>query len=135
MTLLPIGSSGGTKSSSAQSTSSHMPGASRGQKRRRSRISRSCGSGGVAKLVEKSAGNFKNIIANRVANLSNRKMKISHLTFGIHLVSNNYSMARLVDILLLERLRAKKFVYIFFYVYLTIISVKMSSVVPLILGS
>ena len=86
-------------------------------------------------MVEKSAGNFKNIIANRVANLSNRKMKISHLTFGIHLVSNNYSMARLVDILLVERLRAKKFVYIFFYVYLTIISVKMSSVVPLILGS
>ena len=99
MTLLPIGSSGGTKSSSAQSTSSHMPAASRGQKprsSRRSRRSRSSGSAGVAKLVEKSAGNFKNIIANRVANLSNRKMKISHLIFGIHLVSNNYSMARYI---------------------------------------
>ena len=51
---------------------------------------------GVAKLVEKSAGNFKNIIANRVANLSNRKMKISHLTFGIQFVSNNYLMPKYI---------------------------------------
>ena len=51
--------------------------------------------GSCAKLVEKSAGNFKNTISNnRVANLSNRKMKISHLTFGIHFVSNNYLMAK-----------------------------------------
>ena len=48
---------------------------------------------GVAKLVEKSAGNFKNIIANRVANPYNRKMKISHLTI-VQFLSNNYLMAK-----------------------------------------